>query len=294
MATTSCDQTITLEDVTAPDWGNSILYTYAACEDLLDPEDPTLVPIEATDNCSEVTYTIEAMQLSGGCPGTYERIWTATDACGNSSSFGQYVSLYDIIAPEITCPADTILALDEACSADLSTALLGDATADDNCSSQEDITITFVDGEATLDCEGDDDSPEGSRTILRTFTAEDFCENTTSCTQTITLVDTLAPVGAVTADTIACAAFDSSVEYGSASGTDNCDSDVAYSWVEDGVVSTICQGSYEVQRTYTFVDDCGNASTAVQLLTIVDETAPEVTGDMNISDRLRCLRYRCF
>ena len=283
VATTSCDQTITLEDVTAPDFGNSILYTYAACEDLLDPEDPTLVPIEATDNCSEVTYTIEAMQLSGGCPGTYERIWTATDACGNSSSFGQYVSLYDIIAPEITCPADTILALDEACSADLSTALLGDATADDNCSSQEDITITFVDGEATLDCEGDDDSPEGSRTILRTFTAEDFCENTTSCTQTITLVDTLAPVGAVTADTIACAAFDSSVEYGSASGTDNCDSDVAYSWVEDGVVSTICQGSYEVQRTYTFVDDCGNASTAIQLLTIVDETAPEVTGEMNIS-----------
>ena len=90
-------------------------------------------------------------------------------------------------------------------------------------------------------------------------------------------------MGAVTADTIACAAFDSSVEYGSASGTDNCDSDVAYSWVEDGVVSTICQGSYEVQRTYTFVDDCGNASTAIQLLTIVDETAPEVTGEMNIS-----------
>ena len=91
------------------------------------------------------------------------------------------------------------------------------------------------------------------------------------------------PAGTVTADTIACAAFDSTVEYGSASGTDNCDSDVAYTWVEDGVVSTTCQGSYEVQRTYTFVDDCGNASTAVQLLTIVDETAPEVTGEMNIS-----------
>ena len=283
VATTSCDQTITLQDVTAPDWGNSILYTYAACEDLLDPEDPTLVPIEATDNCSDVTYTIVAMQLSGGCPGTYERIWTATDACGNSSSFGQYVSLYDIIAPEITCPADTSLVLDESCTADLSTALLGDASADDNCSSQDDITITFADAEATMDCAGDDENPEGSRTILRTFTAEDFCENTTSCTQTITLLDTLAPAGTVTADTIACAAFDSTVEYGSASGTDNCDSDVAYTWVEDGVVSTSCQGSYEVQRTYTFVDDCGNTSTAVQLLTIVDETAPEITGDMNIS-----------
>ena len=58
VATTSCAQLITLEDVTAPDWGNSILYTYAACEDLLDPEDPTLVPIEATDNCSDVTYSI--------------------------------------------------------------------------------------------------------------------------------------------------------------------------------------------------------------------------------------------
>ena len=283
MALSSCDQTITLVDVTAPDWGNSILYTYAACEDLLDPEDPTLVPIEATDNCSDVTYTISAMALSGGCPGTFERIWTATDACGNSSSFGQYVSLYDIVDPEIGCPSDTVLVLDEDCAADLSTDLLGFATADDNCSAPDDITITYADEAPVVDCTGDDDTPEGSRTILRTFTAEDFCENTTSCTQTITLLDTLAPVGTVTTETIACAEFDSTVEYGTASGMDNCDSDVAYTWVEDGVVSTICQGSYEVQRTYTFVDDCGNASTAIQLLTIVDETAPEVTGDMNVS-----------
>ena len=280
-ASTSCSQTITLVDLLSPDWGSALIYTYAACHDLLDPTDPTLVPIEATDNCSEVTYTITAMGLSGGCPGTWERIWTATDACGNSSSFTQYVSLYDIVAPEITCPSDTVLYLDADCNADISLGLLGNATADDNCSSVDQILISHVDTDPAVDCAGDDDNPEGSRTILRTFTAEDFCENTSECTQTITLIDNIAPVGTVEADTIDCDLFDSTVEYGSASATDNCDSDVAYTWVEDGVVSTVCEGSYSVQRTYTFVDDCGNASTVVQLLTVVDETAPEVVGDMN-------------
>ena len=85
-ASTSCTQTITVEDNTAPTWDEYDTYVYAACEDLLDPTDPTLVPISASDNCSPtLTYSIQAFQLSGGCPGTWMRVWTATDDCGNAS-----------------------------------------------------------------------------------------------------------------------------------------------------------------------------------------------------------------
>ena len=84
-ASTSCTQAITVEDNTAPTWDAYDTYVSAACEDLLDPEDPTLVPISASDNCSDVEYSIDAYQLSGGCPGTWMRVWTATDDCGNIS-----------------------------------------------------------------------------------------------------------------------------------------------------------------------------------------------------------------
>ena len=288
-ATATCAQNIALTDVTAPDFGDAAISVSAPCDQLLDPEDPTLVPVEATDNCSEVTYSIAATELSGGCPGTWERVWTATDACNNSSSFTQYVALFDTIAPAITCPLDTVLYLDANCEAALSTALLGMASADDNCSSADEIAISFADGAASLSCTGDDENPEGSRTIVRTFTATDFCDNVTACSQTITLLDTIAPQGSVSNETVACAEFDSMVEYGTASATDNCDSEVAYSWVEDGIISTLCENSYEVQRTYTFVDDCGNSSTAIQVLTVVDDTAPVVIGDMHAS--LACDAY---
>ena len=38
-----------------------------------------------------------------------------------------------------------------------------------------------------------------------------------------------------------------------------------------------CFSSYTVTRTWTATDDCGNGSSATQVITIVDTTAPEFT-----------------
>ena len=119
-STASCNQLIQAVDLIAPEWSNAGLYIYAACDSLTDPTDPTQLAVEAIDNCSEVAYSIEVEFFSGGCPGTYERIWTATDACGNASSVSQYVVLFDPHAPEIACPADTTLYVDAACESNLS------------------------------------------------------------------------------------------------------------------------------------------------------------------------------
>ena len=289
--TVSCVQTITAADVTAPVFGDFPPYEPVSCEDLTDPLDPTQSPLEVMDNCDgDLTISIEAWPLSGSCPGSWMRIWTATDDCGNVSMAEQYIALFDDTDPMIVCPPDTIVMLDQDIADDTTTTALGMATASDNCSDLLDIEITYVDGDFQVDCAGDDDTPEGTMSFIRTFTASDFCDNTASCEQHITLVDSLGPVVFVEDTTVSCLDYEDDATYGAFGATDNFDSDVAYTWTEDSTYAQLCAGSYSVDRTWTFVDDCGNTTQAHQTITVVDETAPIVTmGEFNVS--ISCEEY---
>ena len=282
--TLTCTQLITAADLTAPVFGSFPPYEPVSCEMLTDPLDPTQVPLDVFDNCDgDLDFTIEAWPLSGSCPGSWMRIWTATDDCGNVAMAEQYLALYDETDPVITCPADTILVLDQDIADDTTTTALGMAEAMDNCSGWSDITITYVDGDFSVDCDGDDDQPEGTMSFTRTFTAADFCDNTASCTQMITLIDTLAPMVTVEDATVSCLDYDPAMTYGSFTAEDNFDTDVAHSWAEDSVYAQLCAGSFSVDRTWTFVDDCGNVATAQQTITVVDETAPiVVAGELDV------------
>lgn len=289
--TLTCIQTITALDETAPVFGNFTPYQSVSCELLSDPLDPTQLPLDAFDNCDgELTISIQAWPLSGACPGSWMRIWTAEDDCGNTTLAEQYVALYDEVAPEITCPADTILVMDQDFANDTTTAVLGTATATDNCSDLTDINITYVDANFMVDCEGDDDVAEGTMTFTRTFTAVDFCDNAASCNQVITLVDDLGPMVSVEDVTVPCAGYDPAASYGEFTATDNFDTDVAWSWSEDSVYNQTCAGAFLVDRTWTFVDDCGNETTALQTITVFDDVAPALlAGDMAIS--ISCEEY---
>ena len=280
--TVTCVQTITALDETAPEFGSFDPYQVASCEMLTDPTDPTQVPLEAFDNCDDdLSISIEAWPLSGVCPGSWMRIWTVEDDCGNSAVAEQYISLYDDEAPVITCPDDTTLTLDMDLSDDTTTVVLGMATAFDNCSALEDIDITWTDSDFLVDCAGDDDQPEGTMTFTRTFTAYDFCDNAASCEQTITLIDELGPMAEVSDVTLPCAEYDPATTYGEFSATDNFDTDVAWSWEEDSVYAQTCTGTFLVDRTWTFVDDCGNSTEVHQTITVFDDVAPVVTlGEM--------------
>src|SRR5207237_868391 len=93
----------------------------------------------ATDTCSSVSIGYSDVTNSG-CGGTYTilRTWTATDACTNSASCVQTITVHDTNAPSITCPGSVTLN----CPADTRTNVTGVATATDACSS---LSVSYSD-----------------------------------------------------------------------------------------------------------------------------------------------------
>ncbi|MFK7756394.1 MAG: T9SS type A sorting domain-containing protein [Flavobacteriales bacterium] len=250
--TSTCTQTITIFDDAAPVFDPFTPYLSVECSD----SDSVTADVTATDNCNEVTITFEDQLNSGGCLGVVERTYTAVDACGNTATAIQYISLQDTTDPVITCPEDLEHQCDE-------TPDYGMATATDNCGL--DVTITMEESTEVAEC---------ITTITRTYTATDYCDNVSTCTQTITIVDTTAPVLTIPADlTVECG---EEADYGTPSATDNCDEDVEIELTET-VEPGICDQNSVITRVYRAFDDCGNEAVATQTITLQDTTAPVIT-----------------
>ena len=140
---------------------------------------------------------------------------------------------------------------------------MDEATATDNCG---EVVITVEEVTTAGACAGD-------YVITRTFTATDDCGNATSATQTITIIDTTAPELTIPADYTAECSDEHPMD--EATATDNCGEVVIT--VEEVTTAGACAGDYVITRTFTATDDCGNASSATQTITIIDTTAPEFT-----------------
>ena len=281
------------------------------------------VSFSATDNCGGVTVessfsdsveptcveSADDATPEGGGLITRTFTVTATDCEGNvtEASCSQSILLLDEEAPAlaITCPADANGNLDADCAADLSQAAIGSATAEasDNCDSEVAVTITAADGPLVLSCAGDDDTPQGSYTMERTFTATavDDCGNATQsqCTQLVTLTDNTAPDLSIDGPADAVVLLDGDCQADATTSVtglpvitaaDGCDSELALNTTHvDSELTMLCagddgqpEGSYSFTRTFTVTatDDCGNTSSATssQLIEVLDQTAPEHTS----------------
>jgi hypothetical protein len=100
-------------------------------------------------------------------------------------------------------------------------------------------------------------------TITRHWTFRDADGNEETCTQTIIVTDTQAPV-------LSCSTTDVTVDCNSipepwdCTATDNCDGDVPVTMTEEVDKGTDCETGYTLTRTYTATDECGNTATAEQ------------------------------
>ena len=110
----------------------------------------------------------------------------------------------------------------------------------------------------------------GSSYVMTTWTATDDCGNATSATQTITIIDTTAPELTIPADYTAECSDEHPMD--EATATDNCGEVVIT--VEEVTTAGACAGDYVITRTFTATDDCGNATSATQTITIIDTTSP--------------------
>jgi len=263
----SCVQTIRLKDTTPP---VITCPPNITLECTVSPLTANTGLATASDTCSAVTNisfvdTFSTTNCTG--KGTILRTWTAADACGNTSSCVQTISFKDTVPPVIVCPTNITLE----CTVPTTTNNTGVATATDTCNGV--ANITFSDAFGSANC-------TGQPAILRTWTATDGCGNRASCTQTITMRDTIKPTLICPPDLVLeCPADTRTNATGVASAQDGCG---AVTLTYSDSVSNNCGGTRIVSRLWTATDACSNSTNAVQMITVRDMTPPALRLPANL------------
>ena len=229
--------------------------------------------VGATDNCGEALTVGFTQSSAGACPGddVITNTWTVTDCAGNMISYTQTVTIDDNIAPVLSStPANITVS----CLADVP----GDPgiTATDNCG--EALVVDYMQS-APGACPGDD-------TITNTWTVTDCANNTTTYTQTVTIVDVTPPSFTMTPPdvTVTCLA-DVPGDPG-VMATDNCGEMLTV--VFEQSMPGACPGSDVITNTWTVEDCAGNMSMYTQTVTIDDNIAP-VLSSMPADITVSCL-----
>ena len=199
----SCTQTITVNDVTAPNIAatNQTVSADANCQAVIPDYSSTVsdncacASSDTSEACNDHSrFTVTQTPAPGTVvgPGSHPVHIEANDGSSNNNGAGNTstkditFTVNDTTAPVITCPANIsdVPTLPGTCSAIV---VPGTATATDNCDSTPTITGTRSDGQPLVAL-----YPKGTTTI--TWRATDDAGNYSECTQTITVVDNEAPV----------------------------------------------------------------------------------------------------
>ena len=268
--TATCTQLITINDITAPSitCPNSMS---VSCASLVPA--PNIALVSSSDACGgTVTISFVSDAISAQtCANRYTitRTYRATDACGNSSTCTQIITVNDVTPPSITCPP----AMNISCSGLVPTPDINLVTATDGCGGV--ITKSFVsDVISSQTC-------TNKYTITRTYRATDVCGNSATCAQTITVNDIIAPSISCPANlNFYCASEVPAANATLISATDNCTGTVTKSFVSDVISNQICANKYTITRTYSATDICGNSSTCAQTIVVNDAIAPTFTNNL--------------
>jgi hypothetical protein len=279
--TATASRTVTwTEDLTPPVITTGGTTTTLGCNPSAGDINGALGTATATDACGVPTLSSnDGNVTSDGCGRSQTRTWTARDACGNTSTASRTVTwTADLTSPVITTGGTTTTLGCNPSAGDINGAL-GTATATDACGVP---TVSSSDGNVTSDGCG--------RSQTRTWTARDFCGNTSTASRTVTwTADLTSPVITTggTTTTLGCnpSAGDINGALGTATATDACGVPTVSS--SDGTVgSNGCSRSQT--RTWTARDFCGNTSTASRTVTWTADLTPPVITTGGTTTTLGC------
>ncbi|MBK7030039.1 MAG: HYR domain-containing protein [Bacteroidales bacterium] len=225
-----------------------------------------------TDNCGGAN-TIRTAGLASGATfpvGVTTNTFVTTDAAGNSTSCSFTVTVLDNVLPEITCPADiTTSAEAGGCTATVTyTAPVGT----DICAGA--VTVQ------TAGLASGSSFPAGVTT--NTFRVTDASGNEATCSFTVTVTDTEAPVISNCPSNISqsndlnqCNAI---VTWTEPTATDNCTSSGNLVWTKSHTPgSSFPVGTTTV--TYTARDASNNSSVSCSFtVTVTDTQSPVISG----------------
>ncbi len=213
----------------------------------------------ATDNCGVASFTSTHQSGNVFPQGSTLVTFTAIDNCGNQTTAAFQVTVNcssPCSNPTITCPV-TYTACPTSTVPSTSVAGMASASASSGCTSGT-PTITFNDAvNSSGPC-------AGQQQILRTFTATDAGNSnlTSSCTQTINLIDNVSPSIFNVPSNISVSGTGAGcqvpVTWNVPQSTDNCGVASFTSNIQPGALFT----SGNTTVIYTSVDNCGNTNTA--------------------------------
>ncbi|OAV44106.1 hypothetical protein A3850_006155 [Lewinella sp. 4G2] len=280
--TTSCDFTLNIVDeidpeLTCPD--QSVIPADANCEvDVVSYLDS----VSVTDNCDaaadiDIVQDVAVGETITGLGSTIDVTVTATDQSGNTDQCVITVVLLDTIAPVLTCVPDTVLGTDGSCNA-----ILPDyrpvASATDNCNEEADGGITFDQSPAPGTPYADE-----ATSFDVTITATDATGNSTSCTFSVQLIDTIAPEIVCPSDQVVEVDGDCEIvlqDYrDQATSSDNCSTVAEITEVQRPAPGTVFSGEATiVPVTIIATDQSGNVDSCTFTVELNDVTPPTIAN----------------
>jgi hypothetical protein len=230
--------------------------------------------VSGSDNCSGWSLSrTSGLQSGAQFPvGTTTVTWKNTDTGGNFTTCSFSVTVTDGQLPTITCPANiTTNAATGICSA---TVNYTTPVVSDNCSG---ASASYVSG-------GTSGSSFDKGSTVVQWKATDGANNTQTCTFSITVNDTQAPVitcpANITTGTAAgtCAA---TVNFNNATATDNCTPPPTVAQTGGASSgSTFARGVHTI--TFRATDGVGLTKTCTLRITVVDNILPTISCPANI------------
>src|SRR5712691_10901879 len=250
----SCQTTITVVDTTPP----SITCPAPITAEATSSAGAVVAPGAAT--ASDIASVVTVAGPSGAATyplGTTTLTYTATDQSGNTSSCSSSVTVVDTTPPSITCPAPITA---EATSFAGASVNPGAAVASDTA------------GPVTISGPSAGTYPLGTTTL--TYVATDQSGNTSSCSSSVTVVDTTPPSITCPAPITAEATSPAGAVVAPGAATA---SDIASVVTVAGPSGAATYPLGTTTLTYTATDQSGNTSSCSSSVTVVDTTPPSIT-----------------